>query len=79
MDSLTYIRKRLGATYRQLLLTELSHIEMACDVKTIKQLSKGESVDLINMIETVKRPDWTIANRHADTLILKIKRYSKKK
>lgn len=78
MDSLTYIKRRVNATYQFLLLPELSHLELACTVKIIKSLTKEESIKLTRLIETVKHPDWTIVNRNADNLILKIKKYSKK-
>ena len=78
MDSLTYIKRRVNATYQFLLLPELSHLELACTVKTIKSLTKEESIKLTRLIETVKLPDWTIVNRNADNLILKIIKYSKK-
>ena len=78
MDSLTYIKRRLTATYRHLLLAELSHIELACSISTIKQLSKNEAMDLVSLIESVKHPNWTIVNRNADNLIIKIKKYAKK-
>lgn len=78
MDSISYIKRRISATYQFLLLPELSHIELACTVKTIKALSQNETKDLISLIETVKHPKWTIVNRNADSLILKIKKYAKK-
>ena len=78
MDSLTYIKRRVNATYQFLLLPELSHLELACTVKNIKSLTKEESIKLTRLIETVKQPDWTIVNRNADNLILKILKYSKK-
>lgn len=79
MDALTYLKRRLTATYnKHLLLPELSHIELACTVTTIRQLSKSEAMDLVSLVESVKHPGWTIVNRHAENLILKIKKYAKK-
>ncbi len=78
MNSITYIKRRINATYQFLLITELSHLELACTVKTIKSLTKNESTQLCNLIETVKHQDWTILNRNADNLLLKIQKYSKK-
>lgn len=78
MDSLTYIKRRLNATYKRLMLVELSHIELACNVKTIKLLTHSEAMDLCDLIESVKKDGWSISNRHADDLILKVKKYCKK-
>lgn len=78
MDSLTYIKRRLNATHRTLMLVELSHIELACNVKTIKSLTHNEAMDLCNLIDSTKKDGWTISNRHADNLILKVKKYCKK-
>lgn len=60
------------------MLAELSHLELACTVSTIKQLTKNEALDLMSLVESVKHPNWTIVNRNADSLILKIKKYCKK-
>ena len=75
---MNYLKQRINATFQTLNLTELDKIEKHCTVNNLRQLSRSEAVKLCKLLDTLRVPNWTIVNRHVDSLEQKIMSYSRK-